>query len=328
MTIAITGASGHIGGNLVRSLIERGRSCRALVYKDSRALDGLDVQLVRGDVQDRESLLSAFDKVETVFHLAARISIESEKDPLLRRVNVDGTQNVVDACRTRGVKKLVHFSSIHALVQDPCDVPLDENRPLAQGAGHFAYDRSKARSIEIVRQAAADGLDAVILCPTAVIGPYDFKPSRMGELLLEFFQYRRKVLVNGGFDWVDVRDVIEGALLAEQRGRAGEMYLLSGYWRSIRDLAWMAARVAGVRAPRWVAPLTLARMSVPFAQTYAKLTRTRPLVTAQSMDVLRSNRQIRREKAERELGYSPRPIEQTVADTWEWFKRTGSVKAP
>jgi dihydroflavonol-4-reductase len=273
MTVVVTGAAGHIGGTLVRALLARGRSVRALVHRDRRALHGLDVELVEGDVCDAVSLQRALDGAEVVYHAAARISLLVNEWPLLEAVNVVGTRNVVEACRRCGVRRLVHFSSIHALRQEPLDLPVDESRPLVESDGHPPYDRSKAAGEREVRRAIAQGLDAVILNPTAIIGPYDYRPSHIGAGLLALGRGRLPALVAGGFDWVDVRDVVEGALRAEERAPKGARYLLSGHWVSMRHLASMVEAITGVRAPRFVSPLGLAYVGAPLltAVRYARL---------------------------------------------------------
>jgi dihydroflavonol-4-reductase len=323
MTVVVTGAAGHIGGTLVRALLARGRSVRALVHRDRRALHGLDVELVEGDVCDAVSLQRALDGAEVVYHAAARISLLVNEWPLLEAVNVVGTRNVVEACRRCGVRRLVHFSSIHALRQEPLDLPVDESRPLVESDGHPPYDRSKAAGEREVRRAIAQGLDAVILNPTAIIGPYDYRPSHIGAGLLALGRGRLPALVAGGFDWVDVRDVVEGALRAEERAPKGARYLLSGHWVSMRHLASMVEAITGVRAPRFVSPLGLAYVGAPLLTAVARLAGQRPLCTRVSLRALRSNRKISHERASRDLDYHPRPFQETLVDTLRWFEETG-----
>jgi dihydroflavonol-4-reductase len=325
MTVVVTGAAGHVGANLVRALIGQGRSVRCLVHVNTRAIDGLDVELVRGDVSDADSLYRAFQGADVVYHLAARISLSMGDWSALEAVNVAGTRNVVEACRRAGVRRLVYFSSIHALVQEPLSVPVDESRPLVASRRCPPYDRSKAAAETVVRHAIEQGLDAVIVNPTAIIGPYDYQPSYFGEALLLIARRELPALVTGGFDWVDVRDVAMGALLAEAKAPPGASYLLSGHWVSMCDIAAGVAEITGVPVNKFVCPLWLARAGVPVMQGLSRLRGKRPLYTGASLRALKSNRNISHDRATRELGYQPRPFRETLADTLHWFRENGHL---
>jgi len=325
MAIVVTGATGHVGANLVRTLLGQNRPVRALVHVHRQAVEGLGVDIARADVRDLPSLIAAFRGAEVVYHLAADISILADRRSMLESINVTGTRNVVEACLRCGVRRLVHFSSIHAVTQEPLSTPVDESRPLVQAPGCPPYDRSKAAGEEEVRRGIERGLDAVIISPTAIIGPYDYQPSHLGQALLSMARGKLPSLVAGGFDWVDVRDVVAGAIEAEQRAPTGAKYLLSGHWRSMPDLAYMVAEISGVPAPGFVCPLWLARFGAPFATAASRLARTRPLYTSVSIRALRSNRNISHERATRDLGYQPRPLRETLADTLRWFHETGSL---
>jgi dihydroflavonol-4-reductase len=274
-------------------------------------------------VGDRASLRRAFQGAQVVYHAAAHISIVRNEWPLLERTNVQGTRNVVDAVQDCGVRRLIHFSSIHALEQGPLDQPLDESRSLVISPHAALYDRTKAMGEAEVRRAVEQGLDATILYPTAIIGPYDWRPSHMGDVLLALCRRRLPALVRGGFDWVDVRDVVAGALQAENLAPAGARYLLSGQWVSIQGLARQIEQLAGVRAPRVIAPLALARLGAPLATWYGRCCGRRPLFTPDALQALDSNHTISHERATRELGYQPRPFRETLRDTLAWFAQEG-----
>jgi len=328
MTVVITGASGHVGANLVRALIDKGRPTRCLVHVNCRALDGLDTEIVPGDISDPDSLRRAFEGADVVYHLAACISLSMSDWAVLEKVNVLGTRNVVEACRHAGVRRLIHFSSIHAVVQEPMSVPVDESRPLVASRHYPPYDRSKAAAEIEVRRGIEKGLDAVIINPTAIIGPYDYQPSYFGEALLSLARRRLPALVTGGFDWVDVRDVAAGAIQAEAKAPPGTKYLLSGHWVSMCDIAAMVTEITGVPAIRLVLPLWLAHIGAPFIQAASRLNGKRPLYTGVSLRALKSNRHISRERAARDLGYEPRPFRETLADTLRWFEENGNFTRP
>jgi dihydroflavonol-4-reductase len=325
MTVVVTGAAGHVGANLVRALVAQGRPVRCLVHVNSRSVDGLAVEKVAGDVSDPDSLYRAFQGADVVYHLAARISLSMNDWPALEAVNVEGTRHVVAACLRAGVGRLVYFSSIHALVQEPLSAPVDESRPLVSSRRCPPYDRSKASAEVVVRRAIEQGLDAVIISPTAIIGPHDYEPSYFGEALIRLARHKLPALVTGGFDWVDVRDVVSGAMLAEARAPRGTGYLLSGHWLSMCDIAAGVERITGVPATRFVCPLWLARASVPVIKGISRLNGRRPLYTDVSLRALQSNRRISHAKATRELGYLPRPFRETLFDTLRWFEENGQL---
>lgn len=324
MKTVVTGASGHVGANLVRELLAADREVRVLVHQDARALEDLPVQQVRGDVCDVDGLCAAFDGAEVVYHLAAIVSITGDRGGLVDAVNVGGTANVVKACRRQGVRRLVHFSSVHALQQTPLDEVLDERRPAAAGPGVLAYDRAKAAGEAVVLAEAGNDFEVVVLNPTAIMGPLDFRGSPTGTLIAKLYQGRLPALVDGGFDWVDVRDVVQGAMAAERLGRSGERYVLSGAWASVGELAALVHECGGARPPRFTSSLGLASVGAPLVEAWSRISGTVPLYTRDSLNVLRhSNRHISRDKAVAELGYAPRALADTVRDTVQWWRREG-----
>lgn len=326
MTVLVTGANGFLGGNFVRLLLARGDKVRALIHQETPALEGLDVETVGGDIRDAASVRAAMGGIDTVFHLAAMISIDGPHGGLVRAINVDGARNVGEAALAAGVRRMVHVSSIHAFEQKPLDQPLDERRAKVAGRGHPAYDLSKAVGEAVIRELVGRGLDAVIVNPTAVIGPLDYAPSRMGHVFIDLYRGKVPALIDGGFNWVDARDVSAGILAAAERGRTGEGYLLPGHWASVRELAALAADITGVAPPRTVLPMALARAVAPFALGYARMARREPLFTGESLAALRGNQQVRGDKAEAELGYRPRPLSETVADIYRWFVEAGTIE--
>jgi dihydroflavonol-4-reductase len=321
MLAAVTGASGHIGANLVRALLARGNRVRVLVRNDARALRGLPVQAVHGDARDPVAVGTLLDGADTAFHLAGLVSLDPRDAPELESHNIEGPRAVAEACLVRGVR-LVHVSSVHALLTH--DGPVDETRPLAEDHP-FAYDRSKARGEREVLLRCARGLHAVIVNPTAVVGPFDFKPSPTGWMLIQLARGRLPLLVGAGFDWVDVRDVAEGCMAAAEKGRSGERYLLTGTRASLTELARLASDVTGARRPIGAVPIPLARLGLPFGALVARITGRPARFTHEALEALVNHRDVRRDKAERELGYRPRPLAATLADSYAWLKETGSL---
>jgi dihydroflavonol-4-reductase len=323
--IVVTGASGLVGGNLVRTLLAQGRSVRALVHNDRRALAGLDVETMSADLTDPFSLQHAFRDAEVVYHLAGSISISVGNWDELRRVNVEGTRNVIEACLQNNVRRLLYFGSIHAYQQKPFDQPLDEDRPLLTGDQIPPYERSKALAELEARQSLDRGLDTVILIPTAIAGPFDFRPSYFGQALQLLAKGRIPALVRGGYDWVDVRDVVDGAIKAEQLASRGSRYILSGHWQSVTDVARVTAQITGKPAPRFTVPIWLAQFAQPIMAKLAQINGAQPIYTRPMLSAMNSNHHISHARAKRDLGYSPRPFEQTIADTLNWFDESTGI---
>jgi len=326
----VTGATGHIGNVLVRELLTGGQSVRALVRpgKIPLALTGLDMEIVPGDVLDEDSLERAMHGVNLVYHLAARISLATGPDPETERVNLEGTHNVISAMRRSGATRLVYASSVYALQKPAKDFRIDETQPFDVLHCLGAYDRSKALASLAVQRAVADGLDAVIVCPTAVTGPYDFHNSEAGRAIRLYMQSGMKFTVKGAYDFIDVRDAANGFILAAENGRRGETYILSGDRLTVREVAvmvWLATQGwnANLEVPLWLA-YWVARL-MPF---YAELTGTQPIFTRYSLDAICSNSHISHAKATRELGFQPRPASQAITDAVRWFQDGSAADGP
>ncbi len=317
--IAVTGASGLLGGNLVRVLLSQGQRVRALVHQDTRAVSGLDLEVVRVDLHDTSSLQRALAGVDVVYHLASLISLRMDSWDEVYRVNVLGTHNVVDASLRNGVKRLVYFGSVHSRSHAPLDRPFDEDRPLVTDGSLPPYDRSKALAELEIQNGLERGLDAVVILPSAIVGPYDFRPSYVGESLQLMKRGGLPILPRGGYDWVDARDVCIGAMAAAERAEAGSCYILSGHWYSVTEVASMAARIGGNKVPRLVVPLRLAEFALPVMERLATLRGSEPLYTKAMLHALNSNHNISHARATREFGYSPRPLFETLTDTLGWF---------
>jgi dihydroflavonol-4-reductase len=327
MKTVVTGASGHVGANLVYKLLDKNRPVHALVHEHKQSLDGVDVDIIYGDVCDLDSLCCAFNGAEVVYHLAARVSISMDDWPLLEAVNVAGTRNVIEACIVCGVRRLVYFSSIEALKQRSTDIPINESCSWVDD-NSMPYARSKAYASKEVLRGIERGLDAIILSPTAIIGPNDYQLSHFGEALLSLAQGKLPALIASGYDWVDVRDVVEYAILAEEQALKGTHYLLSGHWVLLGEMASLVAEITGIPAPRVVLPLWLARIGIPVLSTLDHMTGRRPLYTNGALKALRNNSKVDCGKAKKDLGYKIRPFRETIVDTLRWFKETGRLQQP
>ena len=267
------------------------------------------------------------DGCDYVFHLAAQISISKTGNKSIEAVNLNGTENVVNVCIEAKINRLIHFSSIHAFSQFPLSDPLDENRKLVLNSSH-KYDLSKAKAELVVKKAVNSGkLDAIILNPTCIIGPYDFRPSLMGSVLIKLFENRLPALVPGGYDWVDVRDVCNAALSAMENGLSGNNYILSGCWLSFSEISTRINKICDYNKKTTIIPSALAMLALPYFKLQSKLTGNDQVYTLESFDILKNNnRNIISQKARSELNFLPRSVDETLSDIYHWFQNNNFLK--
>lgn len=320
--ILVTGATGHIGNVLVRKLISKGLNVKVMVLPGDnlKSLNDLNIDVVEGDVTDYNSIISALDGVTTVFHLAGIISIMPGLDELLYNVNVRGTRNMVNASLEKNVKRFIYTSSVHALNEPPHGTVIDETCYYKPQSSRGDYDRTKAQASLEVIEGVKKGLNAVIICPSGVIGPYDYNVSQMGQLILNYMNQDMNVYIDGAYDFVDVRDVAQGLILASEKGVSGETYIISGEKITIKELMNLLEENTGIKSPKIKIPHFIARAAGKIAPIYYRNRKTRPLFTNYSAEVLRSNCDITNEKARKELGYTPRPLKVTIRDSVGWFR--------
>jgi dihydroflavonol-4-reductase len=326
MKIAVTGANGHVGVNLCDALLEQGHQVKALTHNHNQGLKFIAVTIIKGDLLDKKSLIPLLSEVDVVFHLAAKISITGDPDGMVSRINTEGTRNMLAAAIDCKVKRFIHFSSIHAFQQQPQNEPLDETRPIVFNEG-FAYDRSKAAGERAVMEAVKNGLDALVLSPTAIIGPADPEPSLIGNAVIDIYNHKIPSLVPGGYDWVDVRDIVSAAITAIDKGRTGEKYLLSGHWHSLQEFSAFIQLHSGRKTVKTVLPMWIARVGLPFISLYSSISGTKPLYTSESLTIIsEGNRMISNAKAKNELNFAPRQFTETIRDLLTWLKDHGYIK--
>ncbi len=319
--IVVTGANGFIGNVLVRQLLNEGYEVRALIGPsgDNTPLRGLDVETVKVEISDPNEVHSALKGATAVFHLASKIDIQDRSESDLYKINVLGTENVIKASIKNGVKRLIYTSSVSVLQRPSFGVVLNEDVPIDPSSTLGEYDRTKALATLQVLRAIEEGLDAVILYPSGVVGPFDFKPSLMGQFILDFLKGKIRAYVEGEYNFVDVRDVVKGHIAAWKFGRRGEGYILSGEVFKVSWLLRTIEETTGKRHIMFRIPYRLASFSIPIYNLLHKLMGTKPRFSSYVIKILRCNPLMSYEKAKRELGYNPRPIKESISDTVRWF---------
>lgn len=320
----VTGAAGHLGSTIMRRLSEAGEEAYGLLLPGEQA-KVLHPQLryFYGDVCDKQSLRPLFEeggqRELVVIHTAALISIARKMPAKLYQVNVEGTKNVVALCQAYGVKRLVHVSSVHAIPEQPNRRVMGEVSVFSPDWVTGGYAKTKAMAAQAVLGAVAEGLDAVIVFPTGIIGPYDKGGNHLIQTVSEYLHGKLRVCVKGGYDFVDVRDVADGCLRAAEQGHRGTCYILGGHYASIQQLLTLVGRRCGRRtAP--ALPLWVAKAAVPLIGAWTHLSHQRPVYTSYSLLALSSNSNFSSQKARQELGYQPRPLADTVADMVDWLR--------
>ena len=329
MTTLLTGATGFVGAAVLRCLIAAGHNVRALVRPngDRRNLSGVDCEIVTGDLTDLESLTRAVRGCEAVFHVAADYRIWVPDPEKMKRVNVQGTVDLIRAAAAAGVPRIVYTSSVATLRVSDSGFPADEASHTELSDMIGAYKQSKfLAELEVKRLVNDAGIPVVMVKPTAPFGPRDVKPTPTGRLVVEAASGRMPAYVNTGLNVVHVDDVAAGHLLAYEKGAVGEAYILGGENRTLQWILETVAQLTGqrpplIRLPHWFV--------TPVAHIWEGVTRLRghgePMLTVDSVRMARKLMYFSSEKARRELGYSPRPAVEALRDEIEWFYKHGYV---
>lgn len=322
----VTGAAGHLGTALCEALHARGENVRALVLPGDAGAARLHADVFYGNVCDRASLAGFFDVPEGVrsilVHCAAVIDIGGAPSDMVYAVNVEGTRNVMQLCLEKAVSRVVYVNSVHALPPRPFGVVRREVDAYSPDMVEGKYAKSKAMAASLVQEFVQRGLPAVIVQPSGIIGPYDGGNNHLVAMVIRYLKGKLPAGVVGGYDFVDVRDVADGILAAAEKGRVGESYLLTGGFYSVREMLGLLASLTGKRRVPCV-PVWLARLAAPFSELHARRKKQRPLFTAYSLRVLRENARFSHDKATAELGYRPRGLDETLADTVSYLRRNG-----
>lgn len=332
MKCVVTGASGHIGNVLVRDLISKNYDVKAFVLKSENVdyLKELNVEICYGDVRDLESLKEAFRGADIVFHLAGIIDIGTVNKKFIYSINVEGTKNVLKACREEKVKKLVYTSSVHAIPEKKKGETIYETTNFSEDKVKGVYAKTKAAAtkylLDNVSQDLEKNPEIIIVHPSGIIGPYEYIPSNLGQLVIDCANKKIGAYLEGGYNFVDVRDVANGIVLSAEKGKNGECYILAGHKVSVKELMQKIEAVTKVKMPSFKIARWFAYATGFLSEIYYKIVKQKPLFTSYAVYTLGTNCDFSNKKAERELGYTIRPIDETIRDTVDWFKKMGKIK--
>ncbi|PYU33966.1 MAG: NAD-dependent dehydratase [Acidobacteria bacterium] len=327
MTTLVTGATGFLGSHVARQLVARGEAVRVLVRLTSRlrAIEDLPVERATGDLRDLASLYRACDGVHRVYHVAADYRFGVRRPSEIYESNVNGTRNLLEAAYRAGVERFVYTSTVATIAVPRSGKPPDEDTVagLEEMIGH--YKRSKFLAEMEAFRAVATGLPVVIVNPTTPVGPGDWKPTPTGRIILDFLCGRMPAYVDTGLNLVPVEDAAAGHLLAAERGRVGQRYILGGRNLTLKEILDMLAAITGRRAPRFRLPHALAMAAAFVDSAVSFVLRRRPQIPLEGVRMARHKMFVDASKAERELGFTASSVEEALERAVRWYEGNGYV---
>ncbi len=322
MKVLVTGANGHLGTVLTKTLKLQGNEVTSFILPGENIVEIYQYSdhILYGDVLDLQSLIIAFKNIDVVFHTAGIIDISSSRkmNRLMKLVNIGGVKNVIAACKITKVPRLVYISSVHAIKEEEGNKRIHETAIFNPKFIRGSYAKTKAVATQAILDATKEGLNAVIVHPSGIIGPEDYAMSHMGQMFYNFLTGKLKAYTTGGYNFVDVRDVVDGIIKASLKGISGECYILSGEYHSIKEMIGMMKEITHNKKPLLWIPHWIAYITSPLALLYYRIRRRKPLFTPYSLMTLTSNSNYSYQKAEKSLGYRPTSFKQTIEDTINW----------
>ena len=328
MTTLVTGAAGFLGSHVTRQLVAHGESVRALMRPSSsnRAISDLSLEYVTGDLRDAASLERAMSGVKRVFHVAADYRLWAKRSKDIYDSNVGGTRNLLAAANNAGIEQLVYTSTVATIAVDRPELP-DEftDAKLEEMVGH--YKRSKWMAEQEVLQAAKNGLPVIIAMPTTPVGPWDWKPTPTGKIILDFLNGKMPGYVETGLNFVGVEECAAGHLLAAERGKIGERYLLGAENLTLKGLLDLLAQITGLRAPAMKIPHGVALGVAYVESAFSRLIGKEPRIPVEGVKIARHKMFVDASRAVRELGFHPGPVVAALERAVRWYKANGYVTA-
>jgi len=327
MRCFVTGATGHLGNVLVKELYKLGYSITSLTLPN----DNIEViepytDVVYGNILDYDFLRETIKNYDIVFHLAGMVEIGTGKKKKLYKINIEGTKNIIKACQENKIKKLVYTSSVHAFKEAPHGDTMKEPEIFDPKLVKGHYAKSKAIASNLVLNQEDGNLETIIVCPSGVIGPYDYKLSNTGQLFIDYLMGRLTAYIKGSYNFVDVRDVVYGIIKAAKVGKDKDIFLLSGHDITVKKLLDMISEITGRKQVKCRLQYWFIYITSYFAEIYYKMMKQKPLFTHYSLKVLKSNHSFDNSKANKILEFNPRPIGETVKETLEFAKEHYLIK--
>jgi dihydroflavonol-4-reductase len=325
----VTGATGHLGSTVVSQLLQQNQSVRVLLLPNEQATFSQSVEICNGNICDIDSL-AGFFTVEhpasvVVIHCAGLVSIKSKLDPILAAVNIGGTKNIVDYCARLGIGRLVYVSSVHAIAELPNHQVMSETNDFNPDKVVGGYAKSKAAATAYVMAAIKQGLNACVVHPSGIAGPNDNGHGHLTTLVEDYCHHQLFAGIDGGYDFVDVRDVAQGIISCATQGRTGECYILSNQFFFVKELLAMLYELTNLYKIKLIIPTWLIKLTAPMAELYYQIRRQTPLYTPYSVYTLSANANFSNQKAIDELGFRTRPMVETLRDTITWLQQQGRI---
>src|SRR5215470_2578035 len=328
MTTLVTGAAGFLGSHVTRQLVARGEDVRVLMRPSSsnRAISDLPLEYVTGDLRDPASLERAMKGVRRVFHVAADYRLWARKSKEIYDSNVGGTKNLLAAAKRAGVEQLVYTSTVATIAVDRPELPNEStDAKLAEMVGH--YKRSKWMAEREALQAAKDGLPVIVAMPTTPVGPWDWKPTPTGKIILDFLNGKMPGYVETGLNFVGVEECAAGHLLISDKGKIGERYLLGGENLTLKEVLDRLAKITGLAAPKLKIPHGLALGVAYVESAFSRLIGKEPQIPVEGVKIARHLMFVDCSRAKKELGFAPGPVVAALERAVKWYRENGYVKA-
>jgi len=328
MTTLVTGAAGFLGSHVARQLVARGENVRVLMRASSsnRAISDLSLEYVTGDLRDAASLERAMNGVQRVFHVAADYRLWAKHPQDIYDSNVGGTKNVLAAAKHAGVGQLIYTSTVATIAVDRPGLPNEfTDAKLEEMIGH--YKRSKWMAEQEVLKAAKEGLPAIVAMPTTPVGPWDWKPTPTGKIILDFLNGKMPGYVETGLNFVGVEECAAGHLLVSEKGKIGERYLLGAENLTLKEVLDTLAKITGLRAPVMKIPHGVALGVAYVESAFSRLMGKEPGIPVEGVKIARHKMFVDASRARRELGFQPGPVAAALERAVRWYQANGYVRA-